>query len=392
MNRWKEIQNLYLNELFTSVMPFWVQHGLDKEKGGFYGVLDQKGDPLSTDKGGWVHGRVTWIFSYLYKYLDKDKKWYDLAEHSALFLRDHMRNSEGRIYFEVDREGNPLILRRYLFSEVFAAIGFAGFYQICGDRKWLSLALQTLKVIEKFNGKLPEKIDSGTRPIIGHSWTMILISLYQILRESDTERTLDYDRLIDKQIEDIFKYFVKDDMQVLLETTAPDGSITEGPEGRCVNPGHAIETAWFILQEAKYRDDKDLMKRILPVLDWSIQKGWDQEYGGLFSFIDSEGRQPVQVEWDMKYWWPHTEALYATLLAYQITGEQRYKKWFEIIHEYTWSHFPDRVYGEWFGYLHRDGSIANTVKGNNYKGPFHIPRCLMMVGRLAGEMDKEGFR
>jgi len=385
---WKQIKEFYRGRLFNDVLPFWVNNAIDNTFGGFLDFLDQEGKPLSTDKSGWVHGRATWMFSFLYNTVDRNATWLAYAEHCARFLRDHMRSKEGRVYFEVNQRGEPLVLRRYLFSEVFAVIGFAELYKASKNKEWLELAFQTLQVIETYQGHLPEKIFSETRAMKGHSWTMILISMYQILREADDTKRFPYDALIAAQIDEIFNVFVKEDRKVLLEMVNTDGSETEGCEGRCVNPGHAIETAWFVLREAALRKDDGLRDKALQIIDWHMEKGWDSVYGGLFSFIDSVNKQPAQVDWDMKYWWPHTEALIALLMAYQQSGMKKYINWFEKVHEYSWQHFPDTVHGEWFGYLHRDGSVASTLKGNHYKGPFHLPRCLMMVSQIASELEE----
>ena len=151
-----------------------------------------------------------------------------------------------------------------------------------------------------------------------------------------------------------------------------------------MNPGHAIETAWFIMAEAKRRNDKALLARALEILDWSLVLGWDEKYGGILYFVDIEGRQPVQYEWDMKLFWPHNEAIYATLLAYSLTGEQKYEAWFEKILKWAMSRFPDKKYGEWIGYLHRDGSVSHDLKGNMWKGAFHVPAHAAVLPHAAG--------
>jgi len=179
----------------------------------------------------------------------------------------------------------------------------------------------------------------------------------------------------------------------VLETVNADGSLAEGTEGTCINPGHAIETAWFLMEEGRWRKDPSLTRRALPLLEWSLERGWDPEFGGLFSFVDLNGGTPAQIEWDMKYWWPHCEATYACLLAWALTGDARWERWFETLHAWTWEHFPDPVHGEWFGYLHRDGSVANDLKGNHYKGAFHVPRFELYSGLLLDAMllKGEGF-
>ena len=378
--RIEELKQFYYRELVENVIPFWSKHSVDWEFGGFTDFLDRSGNRLSDDKGGWVQGRAVWVFSTLYKEIEHRQEWLEIAANGVRFIREKLRRKEdGRMFFETTRDGKGLIMRRYLVTEMFAAIGLAAYSEISGDKKALEEARELYELIDRLSvpGKLESKIDPEVRPMRGHSFTMMMISLCQILREADPERADGYTRRIDKQIDELFRYFIKPEKKVLLETVGPDGEMTEGPEGRCVNPGHAIETAWFILEEARLRDDKDLMKKTLPVIDWSLALGWDKEYGGLFSFVDIEGKQPAQFEWDMKYWWPHCEAVYALLLAYDMTGDEKYAQWFETVHEYTWKHFPDREYGEWFGYLRRDGSVQVDLKGNHYKGPFHIPRFLM---------------
>jgi N-acylglucosamine 2-epimerase len=87
--------------------------------------------------------------------------------------------------------------------------------------------------------------------------------------------------------------------------------------------------------------------------------------------------KPVQEYWhDMKFWWPHCEAIIATLLAWKLTGNSRYAEMHAQVHDWSFAHFPDREYGEWFGYLHRDGTPSQRAKGNLFKGPFHLPRML----------------
>jgi N-acylglucosamine 2-epimerase len=219
---------------------------------------------------------------------------------------------------------------------------------------------------------------------------MIRVATYQILREADPGRAAAYTALIDRSIDEIFALFLKPDRRALLETVGPAGEMLDGPAGRCVNPGHAIETCWFLMTEARLRHDRGLLERALPILDWSLALGWDPVHGGLFSFVDVEGRQPEQVEWDMKYWWPHTEAIYATLLAYALTGKGEYAAWFEKVLDWSLAHFPDLENGEWFGYLHRDGSVALDLKGNNWKGPFHLPRAQLYAHLLLEEMIAHG--
>ena len=134
-----------------------------------------------------------------------------------------------------------------------------------------------------------------------------------------------------------------------MVAVAPDGSIVDHFDGRTLNPGHAIEAAWFVLEEAAHRKDSRLQKLGCEMLDWMWERGWDEEFGGLFYFRDVFGK-PVQEYWhDMKFWWPHDEALIATLMAYRMTGGAKYLAWHEKLREWSFGKFGDGEYGEWFG-------------------------------------------
>ena len=162
---------------------------------------------------------------------------------------------------------------------------------------------------------------------------------------------------------------------------APDGGIIDHAERRTLNPGHAMECAWFIMQEGRLRGNDSYVNLGLQILEWMWARGWDSTHGGLLYFTDLRGL-PVQEYWhDMKFWWPHCETIIATLLAWKLTGEARYAAMHQQVHDWSFAHFPDREHGEWFGYLHRDGSLSQPAKGNQFKGPFHLPRMLWICAR-----------
>ena len=153
--------------------------------------------------------------------------------------------------------------------------------------------------------------------------------------------------------------------------------------------GHSCENAWFLMNQAQQTKDRGLLEKALQILDWSLERGWDEKYGGILYFVDVDGRPCEQLEWDMKLWWVHNEALISTLTAYKLTGEDRYWRWFEKVNAYAFGHFPDREQGEWYGYLHRDGSVSHTQKGSMWKGPYHLPRCLMLCDRILTSLAEE---
>jgi N-acylglucosamine 2-epimerase len=127
---------------------------------------------------------------------------------------------------------------------------------------------------------------------------------------------------------------------------------------------------------AKLRNDRQLIDRAVNILMYLLDFGWDEEYGGIFYFRDSKNHPPDKLEWDQKLWWVHLEALTALSRAYLLTGNEKCLDWYKKVDEYSWNHFSDPEYGEWYGYLNRRGEPHLPLKGGKWKGCFHLPRAL----------------
>lgn len=387
-NKKKELAQFYRQCLFDDVLPFWLKHSPDPQFGGYFNCLDQDGSVYNTDKGMWIQCRATWLLSRLQSSFATGSDWLEKAKDGRDFIMKHGFDSDGRMFFLVTRDGRPLRKRRYLFTEAFGTIALSEYARASGDDEAWQRARETFSLMIDLNrtpGALEPQVFAGTRETKSLATPMILLATAQELRRLQREQK--YEDVIDEAISEICQHFLKPDDQALLETVGKNGNKLDSPEGRCVNPGHAIETAWFLLQEGQHRSDQGLVRTALEILKWSLEWGWDKEYGGIFYFVDIENKPPEQLEWDMKLWWPHTEAIYALLLAHHITGEKFYLEWYQRVHDWAFDRFPDSEYGEWFGYLHRDGSLSLRLKGSLWKGPFHLPRSLMLAVQLLSAPD-----
>jgi len=175
----------------------------------------------------------------------------------------------------------------------------------------------------------------------------------------------------------------KPDLGALLENVAPDGTpMLDLPEGRMFHPGHAIESAWMMMEIAKKNENNELFDTAIDIVLASLEFGWDNEYGGLRYMGNIDNTPCHNLEADLKLWWPHCESLYALLLIWAHTDRDDIRNWYEKVHDYTFNSFPDPEYGEWFGYLNRDGSKVWTAKSNGWKGFFHLPRILYRCYQL----------
>ena len=368
-------------------MPFWLEHGLDRKNGGVYTCLDRDGSLMDPTKSVWFQGRFAFICSFAYNNVEKRPEWLEAARLTLDFIEAHCFDNDGHMYFSVTAEGRPLRQRRYVFSETFAAIAMAEYSLATGDRHWAERALKVFDDTQRFlstPGYLAPKFEESVQ-LQSHSIIMILINVGSCLRKVIDDPKLT--QQIDDSIARLKKYFIHPEFKCLLETVGMNGEFIDTNLTRTINPGHCIETSWFIMEEAKLRNwDKEMLDMALEIFDWSWDWGWDKQYGGIINFRDCRNLPPQDYSQDMKFWWPQCETIIASLYAYLATGDEKYLYRHERISEWTYAHFPDADKGEWYGYLHRDGTVAQPAKGNLYKGPFHIPRMMIKGYMLCKEI------
>lgn len=387
----KQWAESYRTDLTENIMPFWMEHGWDKVNGGVYTCLDRDGSLIDTTKSVWFQGRFAFICAYAYNNVEKNPMWLEAAKSTLDFIEKHCFDENGRMYFSVTAEGKPLRMRRYVFSETFAAIAMSEYALATGEQKYAERALQIFKDTQRFlttPGILAPKFEESVQ-LQSHSIIMILINVGSCIRKVINDPKLT--EQIDESIAKLKKYFIHPEFKCLLETVGKNGEFVDTCMGRTINPGHCIETSWFIMEEAKQRGwDKEITDMALQIFDWSWDWGWDKQYGGIINFRDCRNLPSQDYSQDMKFWWPQTETIIASLYAYLATGDDEYIYKHQRISEWTYAHFPDTEFGEWYGYLHRDGTVAQPAKGNLFKGPFHIPRMMIKAYSLCQEiLNKE---
>lgn len=383
------------SELAT-VVNFWLKNGMDPVNGGVYTCLDRTGKIYSTDKSVWMQGRCGWMFAHMCNVYGVKKEWLDASKSCLDFMEAHCINRAAgdRMYFTVTEDGKPLRQRRYYFSEAFYASANAEYYGVTGDKECLERARRAYNLYWDLAHGAEDPVGMGPKTIpetrSGRAFgqPMIILNVISILQRVDPENKAEYEDRAQQCVDEIFKYFVKPDLKCVLENVAPDGTARLNyTEGRTVNPGHDIEGSWFILDHAKRTGDTSLVPKAAQIFDWAIEAGWDKEYGGLLYFVDCLGLPPEAYEHDMKLWWPHNEILIASMMLYRDTKDEKYLDWFYKTLDYCKEHFSDPEYGEWYGYLRRDGKpTMPSTKGSTFKGPFHLPRCLIQVDQIMGQI------
>lgn len=392
----KRYQEKYYTELFENLVPFWINKGFDKVNGGFYTCLDKTGNVYSTDKSVWMQGRAGYIFSFLCNAYGTNEYFLRIAKSCIDFLDKHCFDQDGRMYFTVTAEGKPVRKRRYYFSETFYIMANAEYYIATSDNSCLENAKKVYDFIygvyigeieDPF--KITPKFCEETRKAKALSLPMILLNVTHIMLKADNKNKEKYLRIMEKLIEDI-KFFRKKDSALMLESVSVDGSyLKDIASMRVVNPGHTIELSWFLMQAAQDLSKFELYDFAEEIFNAAFEIGWDKKYGGLLSFVDAEGLPVETYEHNMKFWWPHTETLIASLMLYAKTKNPEYLKIFDKVSKYVFKYFSDPKNGEWLGYLNRRGEPNfPESKGTTYKGPFHTLRGACMVDLLLKDIIK----
>ena len=371
----------YEQELFEYVIPFWEKHSPDEKHGGYFNCLDRDGKVYDFQKHVWLQGRQVWLFAKLFEAVQNKPVWLEIARQGIEFLRKFAVRDDDRVYFSLAADGRPTYLQRKIFSECFYIMALAQFARISNDSSMLQEAKNLLEKVWSWAydwSRVGRPDFSGSQPLQQLAVPMILLNL---IEEVAGDNPAEYSAEVDDCIRRI-QMHVHSEKQMVLEHVMPDGQFMDSSAGRLVNPGHAIEAGWFMQHWAKRLHRGELSDLAVNMVRWSHTYGWDDEFGGLYYFLDTAGHSPVQLEWQMKLWWPHCEALYAHLLDYSLSADSEDWHAFQTVDQYIFKHFVDHQYGEWFGYLDRQGNVTHRFKGGPYKGCFHVPRALLFCWQL----------
>ena len=384
MANFKALAAQYKAELLDKVIPFWLEHSQDKEFGGYFTCLERDGSVFDTDKFIWLQGREVWMLATLYNKVEKKQEWLDAAVQGAEFLKKYGHDGNLNWYFALDREGHPLVEPYNIFSYTFAVIAFGQLAIATGNKEYEEIALKTFDIVlskvDNPKGKW-SKASPGARALKSFALPMILcnvaLEIEPLLEKDFMEKT------IETCIHEVMDVFYRPELGLIVEHLGTNNELVDCMDGRLLNPGHAIEAMWFIMDLGKRLNDQKLIEKAVDIALKEVEYGWDEKYGGIFYFMDRLGHPLQQLEWDQKLWWVHIETLITMIKGYELTGNAECLAWFERIH------FADKEHPEWFGYLNRQGEVLLTLKGGKWKGCFHVPRGLFQCWNVLEELAAE---
>ena len=385
------LRDFVRDHLMNFVMPFWLKHAID-EAGGINSCIRDDGRIVSRDKWLWSQWRAAWVFSRLYNDFGRDEKFLGIARSICAFAAKHGWDDEvGGWRLTLTHDGQVLNACDSIYVDGFAIYGLTELATATGSDEVIALARKTadgaLRRLETPHDRIPHfpyPVPRGARvhgiPMI---FSLVLWELGQLLDEPR------YRDAATAMVDEIFGHFYRPRRDVLVERIAEDGSEYPPPLGTAVVPGHVVEDMWFQIHIARDQGNTDRINEACRLIRRHMELGWDEQYGGMLLAVDADGRDEIGWEFaDTKLWWPHTECLYALLLAYEHTREDWALAWYDKVHEFAYSHFPVAEHGEWIQKLDRRGEPITDTVALPVKDPFHLPRALILCADVLNRLTQ----
>jgi mannose/cellobiose epimerase-like protein (N-acyl-D-glucosamine 2-epimerase family) len=388
-------------------LPFWDEHGIDHENGGFMCSLDYDGTRVNTNKQLWFQGRGIWVYSFLYNYFGKDPRHLDVARKTKDFVFKHAPQQGGWWAETLSREGK--VLRTFsgdIYGMYFVAEGLQEYAWATQDNQAMETALALIKKlyrhIENPQSRFMETGEPGARP--QGLWMVNLRIATQILqRWKDPKISAIADQCIDAIINKHYNPEIGLNNEVLnFDFSRPKGEETKSLLG------HSIETLWMVMDEALRRKDQELWDTCVGRIHRHLEVGWDHLFGGLAHWINVDqggyvwpSERPVGTDLEfrfvgeyhyMKSLWALNEVLIATLNVLEHTRAEWASRFFGLAQEVIEQKLSMKRYGH-PGYMlfsdRRMTHTPHTARQDNY----HPPRQLMlnlitldrMIQRRAGD-------
>jgi N-acylglucosamine 2-epimerase len=405
-----ELLTIYRDHAVSDLLPFWWK-AVDTRNGGIFTCFDNAGVHLvSRSKYTWSQGRFVWLWSRAARMINSAMLPGDAAQYlreaarTVEFLTAHVFLPNGNCAYVLSETGQAIEGEHSdtsIYADCFVLLGFSEYALVTADAQVLKLAFQMYDRIRvrlasgSFRTE-PYPIPKGYR---SHSISMILLRVTQIL--TDAAEALGHPRRQEMTGEavrcasEVLDLFVRQDAAV-WELIPIEERLNETILARHATPGHAFESMWFVIRSALQHGRTDWIARAGRSVAWAFQAGWDAEAGGIFRYVDREGGKPRGIAsdepyealmmdtWDTKIWWPHAEALYATLLAATTTGDPAFRAMHSKIFEYVFRTFPnpDRTVGEWIQIRDRHGAPLDKCVALPVKDPYHILQDVLLIIEL----------
>ena len=394
LNEIKVLAKYYRSELLGNIVPFWEERVVDKEFGGYFNGFDRYGKLIDDKKPGWFIGRDLYTFAALYNKIEKRPEWLEIAKVGRESMNGPAYAGNGRFHQMMSRDGRVISKESSIFTEHFAAKALCEYIKACGKnakQEDIDFARILIDGIYERTADRNELRQEGI-PDNMQKHAVNFMNLIVALESLPVFENAYISKLNESVHNSLFIY-ANNDLKVPFEYIGNDGKPVLEGEGRLVDPGHTLESLWFSMETGLQEHIPELITRAGEVLNWVIAHAYDHEYGGFYQHVDFETLIPEKrfllnsyagtpVAWNDKIWWVQAEALNALAMSALLNSDEKQFSYFMEVHNFTKEYFRDQEAPEWFSFLKRDGTVYDTRKGFELKGPYHVPRTHMLLTEL----------
>jgi N-acylglucosamine 2-epimerase len=398
-----ELQKRYQEELFERFLPFWDQHGIDHERGGFICSLDYDGTRVNTDKLLWFQGRGIWVYSFLYNHFGRDSQYLEVARKTKDFVLKHAPQRDGW-WAEVLSEDGRVVkpFQGDIYGMYFVAEGLQEYAWATKDERSLDMALSLIK-------RLFRHIESPSFRFMGTEepgvraqglWMVNLRIAHQILQRWKDPAIA---KIADQGVNAVINKHYNPDIGMNNELLHFDFSRVRGEDTKSLL-GHSVETLWMVMDEAVRRNDMQLWNTCAARIHHHLEVGWDHVYDGLAQWINvDQGGYVWPVETpigtDLKFrfvgeynyvkaLWALNEVLVATLNVFERTGAEWASRFFAMAQNVIDQKFSKRKYGH-SGYMlfgdRRMTHQPHVARQDNYHPVRQLMLNLITLDRMIRE-------
>jgi mannobiose 2-epimerase len=376
-------------ELRENILPFWIEHAVDEQRGGFYGEI---GNDLQVQedapRGALLTSRILWTYAAAYRRY-RNQAYLNMAHWAYEDLLERFWDDDyGGLYWRVAADGTPMETRKQIYGQAFGIYGLAEYYAATGE----STALQ--KAQEIFQAMAAHSYDSehkGYLEAFTRDWQS-LDDMRLSAVDQNAPKSMNthlhimeaYTNLLRVWPDPVLHQRQTELLEVMMThvidpTTAQmtlffDRDWT--PRSENVSYGHDIEASWLIVESAEVLNDAELLTRSeelsVRMAQAVFEEGRDPDGAVLYE------AGPEGLEDDTKQWWPQAEAVVGLTNAYQLAGEAHFLEAALSSWDFIESYLIDKERGGWFRYVRRDHTLGeDEPKVSFWKCPYHNGRACM---------------
>lgn len=403
-----KLKNEAENHLVNELLPFWITRMEDRTNGGFLTHFDKEGKDTGEDEKSLIaQTRCLYTVTSVLRSGYGDEKHIRLAKHGADFLIDKMWDKEfGGFFWMMDRKGNVKIDQKIIYGHSFAIYSLSEYTLATGDPRGIEYAEKAFDLIQKYCTDSmyggywemfhrdwtlcgPGSKGGDRKTLDVHMHLMeAYTTLYECTGKDVHRRKLleVIDILINRIIHPVYKtgipQFFKDwtvapqikfDIIWGLDRFSAEGQKGNATDNTCF--GHNAEFGWLLIHALKIlKIDPKIYSGILNLIfDHTVNNGIDFEYGGVYV----EGPHSGGVYDREKEFWQQAEVLTGLLDGVIMFGDENYWNAYKNVHRFVFDKVINKGIGEWYALLSRKGEPIWTHMGNSWKINYHTVRSMI---------------